>query len=245
MQRYIFWESYKQPRKILRHMQILGICVFLSLFWHKISFSLSWKKSFINHLHKSKSSLEPGLHKISWSPLRLIYSVFLPMMVMTQTADKSWHFYEMKGILNPNTFKWNLGFCLGLCCALFDLSTTFLNTTMPGPLPVFHCSVSHTKPDVHTPTVTAERDPVIVRGWEEFLFTSLPSCLTGCCTVLAWTGCGGWTRGQEGAGFQGDGRVGREPSGLFMQQCLYTTGMRGKVLAHVGRPIRNTLWWWC
>ena len=130
--------------------------------------------------------------------------------------------------------------------ALSDLSAAFLNTTVPGPLPVFHCSVSHTKTrHSHThgdgwawPGHSARLRGVPVR--------ESPAAVSQA-AALSWLerGCGGWTWGQKGAGFQGDGRVGRELSGLFMQHRLYTTGMGGRVLARVGRPIQNTLWWWC
>ncbi|TNN44189.1 hypothetical protein EYF80_045606 [Liparis tanakae] len=46
----------------------------------------------------------------------------------------------------------------------------------------------------HTPTVTAERDPVILRGREEFLFTRrCCSCLAACCTAAGVTGLTGLT----------------------------------------------------
>lgn len=171
----------------------------------------------------------------SQPPLRLLQSVFI-----LQWFWLRWKLtFFMKATLNPKTFKWKMGFFLPLrlCCALSDLRTTFLNTTMPGPLPVFHRSVSHTKPDIHTPTVTAECDPVILQGWEEFLFASLPQLLYCASFWEGVGGYGGWTRGQKGAGSQGDSRVGRQLSGLFIQPLH-------NVVARVEWPIENTLWWW-
>lgn len=67
------------------------------------------------------------------------------------------------------------GFCFRLCGDLFDPRTTFSQHRRAWPTScVFHCWVSHTKPDIHTPTVTAQCDPVILQGWEEFLFASVP-----------------------------------------------------------------------
>lgn len=52
-------------------------------------------------------------------------------------------------------------FFLYLFCTLSDLSKAVY--AWPTSY-VFHCLVSHTKPDIRTPTVTAECDRVIPRG---------------------------------------------------------------------------------
>lgn len=75
--------------------------------------------------------------------------------------------------LKPRSGK--KGFCFRSCGDLFDPRTTFSQHRRAWPTScVFHCWVSHTKPDIHTPTVTAQCDPVILQGWEEFLFASVP-----------------------------------------------------------------------
>lgn len=66
-------------------------------------------------------------------------------------------------------------FCFSLRGDPYDPTTTFSQHRCAWPTScVFHCWLSHTKPDIHTPTVTAQCDPVILQGWEEFLFASVP-----------------------------------------------------------------------
>lgn len=80
------------------------------------------------------------------------------------------------------------------------LAPFLFNTTVPGTTScVFNCSVSHTKADIHTPTLTAERDPVIPPGREEFLFTRLLQ-LSG--SLLHHAGVGGVAEGETVGGVE-------------------------------------------
>lgn len=86
---------------------------------------------------------------------------------------------------------------------------------------VFSCSVSHTKPDVHTPTGRFMLDRVILQRWEEFLFTSLLQLSRRLphCTRLKglWGDKPGTNAGQSPKSRQGN------LSGLVIVLCLYTT----------------------
>lgn len=87
---------------------------------------------------------------------------------------------------------------------------------------VFHCSVSHTKPDIHTPTVTAEHDPVISKAERSSCSQVCRSCLTGC-----WVG-----------GFAVVEPVARKGAGSKV-----TAGRGGKSCLVYSQPLHNTSWY--
>lgn len=194
-------------------------------------------KEFINHLYKSKSSLEAKFPQIYC----MICSVFILWGFWLRLQAKADIFIKWKRLWTPKPFREKWGFVSAYAAPSLTLARLF---STPPCLAHFLSSTARShipKPDVHTPTVTAERDPVILRGWEEFLFPSLPQLS---CRLLRCGGFGGDVMGEPGAK-RGQGsktRAGWWESCLFMRHCLYTTRLRGKILARVPeRTVMMTL----